>query len=180
MQESDLFESCTYEFKAPCPFESRTIRVSLHDGHYLVLLHHVNDVIKEIDSFESVSHVSSLRMLVLALLGYQDKPFRMTIPALGCCEFLKTIESLLDGWMAIYQTGALSPCPDSAKISLKSEVVRLNWSKVDLTEIVVRYKYTTHEVFDISVCNTCCGSNDYLFHFMPSAWFLFERFGIKP
>ena len=180
MQESDLFESCTYEFKAPFPFGSRTIKVSLHDGHYLVLLHHVNDVIKEIDSLESVRHVSSLRMLVLALLGYQDKPFRMSIHVLDCCEFLKILESLLDGWMAIYQTSALSPCPDSAKISLKSEVVRVSWSRVDLTECVVRYKYTTDQVFDISVCNTSCGSNDYLFRFMPSALFLFRRFGIIP
>jgi hypothetical protein len=162
---------------APYPFRSREIKVSLHDGHYLVLLQHVNDVIKGIDSFESVHQVSPLRMLVLALLGYQNKPFRMSISALDCCEFLKTIESLLDGWMAIYQTSALSPCPDSAKISLKSEVVRVNWSRVDRTECVVRFRYTAHEVFDISVCNTRCGSNEYLFHFMPSAWFLFERFG---
>ena len=76
-------------------------------------------------------------MLVLALLGYQIKPFRMSIPALGCCEFLKIIESLLDGWMAIYTTSALSPCPEPAKISIESEVVRVNWSRVDLNECVV-------------------------------------------
>jgi hypothetical protein len=119
-------------------------------------------------------------MLVLALLGYQIKPFRMSIPALGCCEFLKIIESLLDGWMAIYQTSALSPCPGSAKISLVSEVVRVKWSRVDLNECVVRYKYTSHEVFDVSVCNNYCGSDEYLFHFMPSALFLCERFGNMP
>ena len=86
----------------------------------------------------------------------------MSIPALGCCEFLKIIESLLDGWMAIYQTSALSPCPESAKICLMSEVVRVKWSRVDLNECVVRYKYTAHEVFDVSVCNTYCGSDVYL------------------
>jgi hypothetical protein len=119
-------------------------------------------------------------MLVLALLGYQIKPFRMSILALNCCEFLKIIQSLLDGWMAIYQTSVLSPCPGSAKISLESEVVRVNWSRVDLNECVVRYKYTGHEVFDVSVCNTYSGSDVYLFHFMPSALFLCERFGIMP
>jgi hypothetical protein len=104
----------------------------------------------------------------------------MSIPALGCCEFLKIIESLLDGWMAIYTTSALSPCPESAKISLMSEVVRVNWSRVGLNECVVRYKYTGHEVFDVSVCNTYCGSDEYLFNFMPSALFLFDRFGNMP
>ena len=162
---------------APSPFESTEIKVSLRDGHYLVLLNHVNDVIKGTDS---VRNFSSLRMLVLALLGHQEKPFRISIPALNCCEFLKRIDSLLDGWMAIYQTSALSPCPDSAKISLTSHVVRVQWSKVDLNELAVRYRYSEDEVFDIAVCNTHCGSDEYLFHFMPSAWFLFNRFGIKP
>jgi hypothetical protein len=37
-------------------------------------LNHVNDVIKGVDSFESVRHRSSLRTLVLALVGYQSKP----------------------------------------------------------------------------------------------------------
>jgi hypothetical protein len=134
-------------------------------------------VIKGIDDFESVRHISSLRSLVHALLGYQNKPFRMCIPAIGCCEFLKTIQSLLDGWMAIYQTTALSPCPDSSVISLQSEVIRVTWSRVDLNECVIRYKYSADEVFDISVCNTCCGENEYLFHFMPQAFFLFGRFG---
>ena len=101
----------------------------------------------------------------------------MSIPALGCCEFLKIIESLLDGWMAIYRTSALSPCPESAKISLVSEGVRMNWSRVDLNQCVVRYKYIAHEVFDVSVCITFCGSDVYLFHFKPSALFLFGRFG---
>jgi hypothetical protein len=55
-------------------------------------------------------------MLVHALLGYQFKPIFMSISALGCFEFLKIIESLLDGWMAINQTSALSPCPESARI----------------------------------------------------------------
>jgi hypothetical protein len=122
---------------APSPFKSSEIKVSLHDGHYLVLLNHVNDVIKGLDSFESVRHRSSLRTLVLALLGNQDKPFIMSIPALDCCEFMKRTELLLDGWMAIYQTSALSPCPDSAKIFLKSEVVRVNWSRVDLNELAI-------------------------------------------
>ena len=165
---------------APRPFQSTEIKVSLRDGHYLVLLNHVNDVIKGIDSFESVRNFSSLRMLVLALLGHQEKPFRISIPALNCCEFLKRIQSLLDGWMAIYQTTELSPCPDSAKISLTSHVVRVQWSKVNLNELAIRYRYSDEEVFDIAVCNTCCGSENYLFHFMPSAWFLFNRFGIKP
>jgi hypothetical protein len=104
----------------------------------------------------------------------------MFIPALSCFEFLKTIESLLDGWMAIYKTSALSPCPDSSKISLQSEVVRLTWSRVDHNECVVRYKYTAHEVFDISVCNSYCGSDVYMFYFQPSALFLFDRFGHYP
>ena len=116
-------------------------------------------------------------MLVLALLGYQIKPFRMSILALNCCEFLKIIQSLLDGWMAIYQTSVLSPCPGSAKISLESEVVRVNWSRVDLNECVIRYKYNGGQVFDIFVCNTYCGCNLYLIHFVPSADFLFGRFG---
>lgn len=165
---------------APRPFQSTEIKVSLCDGHYLVLLNHVHDVIKGIDSFESVRNLSSLRILVLALLGHQVKPFRMSIPALNCTEFLKRLESLLDGWMAIYQTSALSPCPESAKISLTSHVVRVKWSKVDLNELAIRYSYIDDEVFDITVCNTHCGSENYLFHFMPSAWFLFNRFGIKP
>ena len=179
-QESSLFLTCTYEFKAPSPYQKSTIKITLLDGHYVVLLQHLNDVIKGVDSFESVRHISPLRKLVHALLGYQIKPFRMSIPALGCCEFLKIIESLLDGWMAIYQTSALSPCPESAKICLMSEVVRVKWSRVDLNECVVRYKYTAHEVFDVSVCNTYCGSDVYLFYFKPSALFLFDRFGNMP
>ena len=154
LQESSLFRTCAYEFKAPSPYQSCKIKITLRDGHYILLLQHVNDVIKGIDSFESVRHISTLRMLVHALLGYQIKPFRMSIPALGCCEFLKIIESLLDGWMAIYRTSALSPCPESAKISLVSEGVRVNWSRVDLNQCVVRYKYIAHEVFDVSVFNT--------------------------
>ena len=179
LQESSLFRTCTYEFKAPSPYQSCKIKITLRDGHYILLLQHVNDVIKGIDSFESVRHISTLRMLVHALLGYQIKPFRMSIPALGCCEFLKIIESLLDGWMAIYRTSALSPCPESAKISLVSEGVRVNWSRIDLNQCVVRYKYIAHEVFDVSVCITFCGSDVYLFHFKPSALFLFGRFGHK-
>jgi len=180
LQESSLFRTCRYEFKAPSPYQKTTIKITLRDGHYVLLLEHLNDVVKGIDSFESVRHISPLRILVHALLGYQIKPFRMSIPALGCCEFLKIIESLLDGWMAIYTTSALSPCPESAKISLMSEVVRVNWSRVGLNECVVRYKYTGHEVFDVSVCNTYCGSDEYLFNFMPSALFLFDRFGNMP
>jgi len=134
-------------------------------------------VIKGIDDFEDVRHISPLRSLVHALLGYQSKPFRMYIAAIHCCEFLKIVQSLLDGWMAIYQTTALSPCPDSSVISLQSEVIRVTWSRVDLNECVIRYKYSTDEVFDISVCNTCCGEDVYLFHFMPQAFFLFGRFG---
>ncbi len=113
-------------------------------------------------------------MLIHALLGYQIKPFRISIPALGCFEFLKIIEPFLNGWMAINQTSALSPCPESAKISLVSEVVR-----VESSQCVVRYNYTAHEVFDVSVCNcySSCGSDVYLFHFAPSALFLFVRFG---
>lgn len=177
IQESSLFRTCTYEFMAPGPYKSMEIKVTLRDGHYLVLLNHVNDVIKGIDSFESVRHLSSLRKLVLALLGYQIKPFRMCIPAMDCCEFLKRIETLVNGWMAIYQTSALSPCPDSAKTSLKSEVVRVKWSRVDLNELTFRYTCTDGTVFDIAVHNTYCRSEEYLFHFSPSAWFLFKRFG---
>ena len=180
LQESSLFRTCTYEFKAPSPYQRSTIKITLNDSHYVLVLEHLNDVVKGIDSFESVRHISPLRILVHALLGYQIKPFRINIPARGCCEFLKTIESLLDGWMAIYTTSALSPCPESAKISLESEVVRVNWSRVDLNECVVRYKYSHHEVFDVSVCNTCCGSDEYLIHFFPSALFLFGRFGNCP
>jgi hypothetical protein len=180
LQESSLFRTCTYEFMAPSPYERSTIKIALHDGHYVLLLEHLNDVIKGIDTFDSVRHISPLRILVHALLGYQIKPFRIKIPARGCCEFLTTIESLLDGWMAIYTNSALSPCPGSAKISLESEVVRVNWSRVDLNECVVRYKYSHHEVFDVSVCNTCCGSDEYLIHFFPSALFLFGRFGNCP
>jgi hypothetical protein len=169
---------------APTPYsplgKGCAIKVTLRDGHYLVLLNHVNDVIKGVDSFESVRHRSSLRTLVLALVGYQSKPFIMSFPALDCCEFVKMIKLLLDGWMAIYQTSALSPCPDSAKISLKSEVIRVNWSRVDLNEIAIRYKHTDVEVFDIAVCNTHIGSEKYLFYFMPSPWFLYNRFGPKP
>ena len=61
------------------------------DGHYLILLEHVNDVIKEFDGFENIRHISPLRDLVLALLGYQKEPFRMyisSIPKFGCCEIL--------------------------------------------------------------------------------------------
>ncbi len=180
LQESSLFRTCTYEFKAPSPYQRSTIKITLRDGHYILLLQHLNDVIKGIDCFESVRHISPLRLLVHALLGYQIKPFRMYIPAMGCCDFLKIIESLLNGWMAIYQTGALSPCPESAKISLASEVIRVNWSRVDHSECVVRYKHTAHEIFDISVCNTYVGSEEYLFHFTPSALFLFDRFGNYP
>ena len=164
LQESSLFRTCTYEFKAPSPYQSSMIKITLRDGHYILLLEHLNDVIKGIDSFESVRHISPLRRLVHALLGYQIKPFRMSILALDCCEFLKVIQSLLDGWMAIYQTSALSPCPESTQISLVSEVVRVSWSRVDHNECVVRYKHTALEVFDISVCNDDCGSDVYLFH----------------
>lgn len=38
-----------------------------------------------------------------------------------------------------------------------SEVVRVKWSRVDLNECVVRCKYTAHEIFDVSVCNTAAG-----------------------
>ena len=180
LQESSLFRTCTYEFKAPSPYQSSMIKITLRDGHYILLLEHLNDVIKGIDSFESVRHISPLRRLVHALLGYQVKPFRMSIQALDCCEFLKKIQSLLDGWMAIYQTSALSPCPESTQISLVSEVVRVSWSRVDHNECVVRYKHTALEVFDISVCNDDCGSDVYLFHLSPSALFLFDRFGNCP
>ena len=173
-----LFSGLAHTNSRPRP-RTREVLSKSH-GHYILLLQHLNDVIKGIDCFESVRHISPLRTLVHALLGYQIEPFRMKIPARGCCEFLKTIESLIDGWMAIYTTSALSPCPESAKISLESEVIRVNWSRVDLNECVVRYKYSHHEVFDVSVCNACCGSNEYLFHFFPSALFLFGRFGNRP
>jgi hypothetical protein len=72
-------------------------------------------------------------------------------------------------------------CPHVlTKISLKSEVIRVNWSRVDLNEIAIRYKHTDVEVFDIAVCNTHIGSEKYLFYFMPSPWFLYNRFGPKP
>jgi hypothetical protein len=101
----------------------------------------------------------------------------MYIAAIHCCEFLKIVQSLLDGWMAIYQSTALSPCPDSSRIFLQSEVIRATWSRVDLNEYVIRYKHRGGEVFDISVCNTHCGSDLYLIRFVPSAYFLFDRFG---
>ena len=106
LQESSLFRTCTYEFKAQSPYQRSTIKITLHDGHYVLPFQHLNDVVKWNDSFESVCHISPLRILVHALLGYQIKPFRINIPARGCCEILKTIESLLDGWMAIYTTSA--------------------------------------------------------------------------
>ena len=178
LQESDLFLECLYEFKAPFPYESITIKVTLRDFHYILLLEHVNDVIKGIDQFETISPATSLRYLVLALLGFQDKPFRIRIPTPDANIFQQTVEKLIAGWMAIYQTSALSPCQDSATVSLISEVLRVKWSRVDLNECVVRYKHTCQEVFDISVHNDSCGSNIYLFHLKPSALFLFERFGI--
>jgi hypothetical protein len=101
----------------------------------------------------------------------------MYIAAIHCCEFLKIVQSLLDGWMAIYQSTALSPCPDSSRIFLQSEVIRVTWSRVDLNEYVIRYKHRGGEVFDISVCNTHCGGDVYLIRFVPSAYFLFDRFG---
>jgi hypothetical protein len=40
---------------APSPFDSTEIKVSLRDGHYLVLLNRVKDVVKEIDSVRNFS-----------------------------------------------------------------------------------------------------------------------------
>ena len=54
-QESSLFRTCTYEFMAPSPFDSTEIKVSLRDGHYLVLLYRVKDVVTEIDSDRNFS-----------------------------------------------------------------------------------------------------------------------------
>jgi hypothetical protein len=166
---------------APYPYHSIQIKVSLMDGHYLILLEHVNDVIKEFDGFENIRHISPLRDLVLALLGYKKEPFRMyisSIPKFGCCEILNALQKLLDGWMSIYTTSALSPCSKSETISLESQVVRVSWSRVDRLEFAFRFseKSNHHSCFDISVHSTELGSDEYHINFLPSSTFLFGRF----
>ena len=99
LQESSLFRTCTVHIRdqGPVPVPQQYDKIILRDGHYIFLLRHLNDVGLGVDSFESVCHISFLRMLVNALLCFQIKPFRLSIPVLGCCEYLTFIESLLDG-----------------------------------------------------------------------------------
>jgi hypothetical protein len=56
------------------PHWARAVQSKSHFAMVTTQLNHVNDVIKGVDSFESVRHRSSLRTLVLALVGYQSKP----------------------------------------------------------------------------------------------------------
>ena len=73
---------------------------------------------------------SPMRNLLLAILGYQRKPFFVTIPRFSnCVSFLKVIETFLDGFMSIYTKSALSPCPLSRTIALCLTVPVVNFSE---------------------------------------------------
>jgi hypothetical protein len=69
-----------------------------------------------------------MRNLLLAILGYQRKPFFVTIPRFSnCVSFLKVIESILDGFMSIYTKSALSPCSQPRTIALCLTVPVVNF-----------------------------------------------------
>jgi hypothetical protein len=73
---------------------------------------------------------SPLRNLLLAILGYQRKPFFVTIPRFSnCVSFLKVIETFLDGFMSVYTKSALSQCPLSRTIALCLTVPVVNFSE---------------------------------------------------
>ena len=76
--------------QSPVPVPEQYDQIILRDGHCIVLLQHLNDVIMGVYSFELVCHISILRMLVNALLCFQIEPFRLSIrsASLGFCEYL--------------------------------------------------------------------------------------------
>jgi hypothetical protein len=148
------------------PFDHSNINISFVDGHYLIMLTYVHEVIKGI---KHVEHDSPLRDLVLAILGYQKNPVRIFIrptDTLSCNVFLDTIQKLLHGFMAIYTTSALSPCAESSTIYLDFRPVRVKWSrfnKVESLECAFRLSETRNdrEVFDISVHNNERDGHEY-------------------
>ena len=131
LEYSELFDLSL--FTGIVPFQDVQIRDRRPvpaPEQYILLFQHFNDDVttssRGIDSFKSVRHISLLRMLVQALLRYQIKRHRMSIPALGCCKFLKIRELILDGWMAIIRHYTRQvPCP--VVLNLPRFISYLRW-----------------------------------------------------
>jgi hypothetical protein len=84
-----------------------------------------------------------------AILYFRSGAWLLRVP--------EKIELFLNGWMAINQTSALSPCPVVAKISLVSEVVRVNWSQVyaSFVTIIPPMRFSTFQFATTIVAATC-------------------------
>ena len=153
----------------------------LPEFHYLLLLDHLTEVLRGIDVGIDSIVTSPLRNLLLAILGYQRKPFFVTIPRFSnCVSFLKVIETFLDGFMSIYTKSALSPCPLSRTIALCLTVPVVNFSENGHQHGLFRYisneDYRDKMDVEVNQCHSVPLGDYFSFKFDPSSLFLVNRF----
>jgi len=147
----------------------------------LLLLDHLTEVIRGINVDKDSMCTSPMRNLLLAILGYQRKPFFVTIPRFSnCVSFLKVIETFLDGFMSIYTKSALSPCPLSRTIALCLTVPVVNFSENGHQHGLFRYisneDYRDKMDVEVNQCHSVPLGDYFSFKFDPSSLFLINRF----
>jgi hypothetical protein len=178
LQTTTGFEYCAFKFKISPGFG---VKIMLPEFHYLLLLDHLTEVLRGIDVGIDSIVTSPLRNLLLAILGYQRKPFFVTIPRFSnCVSFLKVIETFLDGFMSIYTKSALSPCPLSRTIALCLTVPVVNFSENGHQHGLFRYisneDYRDKMDVEVNQCHSVPLGDYFSFKFDPSSLFLINRF----
>jgi hypothetical protein len=178
LQTTTGFEYCAFKFKISPGFG---VKIMLPEFHYLLLLDHLTEVLRGIDVGIDSIVTSPLRNLLLAILGYNRKPFFVTLPRFSnCVSFLKVIETILDGFMSIYTKSALSPCSMSRTIALCLTIPVVNFYENGHQHCL--FRFISNEDFrdkmdvEVNQCHSLSLGDYYSFKFDPSSLFLVNRF----
>jgi hypothetical protein len=178
LQTTTGFEYCAFKFKISPGFG---VKIMLPEFHYLLLLDHLTEVLRGIDVGIDSIVTSPLRNLLLAILGYNRKPFFVTLPRFSnCVSFLKVIETILDGFMSIYTKSALSPCSQPRTIALCLTVPVVNFC--DNGHQRGLFRFISNEDFrdkmdvEVNQCLSVPLGDCFSFKFDPSSLFLINRF----